>query len=60
MNWQGWQDSDLRMHESKSCALPLGYTPIKFATKFAMSIHIFSVAVIRYVGVHWLGRFASG
>ena len=34
MNWQGWQDSDLRMHESKSCALPLGYTPIGFATIF--------------------------
>ena len=27
-NWLGWQDSNLRMLESKSSALPLGYTPI--------------------------------
>ena len=26
--WQGWQDSNLRMRESKSRALPLGYIPI--------------------------------
>ncbi len=25
--WQGWQDLNLRMPESKSGALPLGYTP---------------------------------
>ena len=25
--WQGWQDLNLRMTESKSVALPLGYTP---------------------------------
>ena len=25
--WQGWQDLNLRMLESKSSALPLGYTP---------------------------------
>ena len=25
--WLGWQDSNLRMIESKSIALPLGYTP---------------------------------
>ena len=25
--WLGWQDLNLRMHESKSCALPLGDTP---------------------------------
>ena len=25
--WLGWQDSNLRMTESKSVALPLGYTP---------------------------------
>ena len=28
--WQGWQDLNLRMTESKSVALPLGDTPIKF------------------------------
>ena len=27
--WQGWQDLNLRMTESKSVALPLGDTPIK-------------------------------
>ena len=26
--WLGWLDSDQRMTESKSVALPLGYTPI--------------------------------
>ena len=26
--WLGWQDSNLRVRESKSLALPLGYTPI--------------------------------
>ena len=25
--WQGWQDLNLRILESKSSALPLGYTP---------------------------------
>ena len=25
--WLGWQDLNLRMTESKSVALPLGYTP---------------------------------
>ena len=25
--WLGWQGSNLRMRESKSRALPLGYTP---------------------------------
>ena len=28
MFWQGWQDLNLRMLESKSSALPLGDTPI--------------------------------
>ena len=27
-NWQGWQDLNLRMSESKSDALPLGDTPV--------------------------------
>ena len=27
--WQGWQDLNLRMTESKSVALPLGYIPKK-------------------------------
>ena len=27
--WQGWLDTNQRMRESKSLALPLGYTPIK-------------------------------
>ena len=29
--WQGWQDLNLRMRESKSRALPLGDTPIRFS-----------------------------
>ncbi len=28
--WLGWPDSDRRMRESKSRALPLGYTPIYY------------------------------
>jgi hypothetical protein len=28
-NWLGWKDSNLRVPESESSALPLGYTPIK-------------------------------
>ena len=27
--WQGWLDLNQRMRESKSLALPLGYTPIR-------------------------------
>ena len=30
--WLGWQDSNLRMAESKSAALPLGYTPSGIVT----------------------------
>ena len=26
--WQGWLDSNQRMRESKSLALPLGYAPM--------------------------------
>ena len=29
MLWLGWLDSNQRMRESKSRALPLGYTPLK-------------------------------
>jgi hypothetical protein len=29
MPWQGWLDSNQRVRESKSLALPLGYTPIE-------------------------------
>jgi hypothetical protein len=32
--WLGWQDLNLRMTESKSVALPLGYSPMK-STAFA-------------------------
>ena len=28
--WLGWQDLNLRMQESKSCALPLGDTPMGY------------------------------
>ena len=35
--WQGWQDSNLRMLESKSSALPLGYTPIKKAFRLLVA-----------------------
>ena len=28
VKWLGWLDSDQRMTESKSVALPLGYTPV--------------------------------
>ena len=31
--WLGWQDSNLRMTESKSVALPLGYTPLSGTAK---------------------------
>ena len=33
MNWQGRLDSNQRMRESKSLALPLGYTPVSAAKK---------------------------
>ena len=32
--WLGWPDSDRRVRESKSRALPLGYTPITTATLY--------------------------
>ena len=35
--WLGWQDLNLRMPESKSGALPLGYTPI-FGFSFNLCI----------------------
>ena len=28
-HWQGWLDSNQRMRESKSLALPLGDTPVR-------------------------------
>ena len=31
--WQGWQESDLRIKESKSFALPLGHTPVSFFSR---------------------------
>ena len=31
--WQGWQDSNLRIQESKSCALPLGDIPVRVSAK---------------------------
>ena len=31
--WLGWLDSNQRMRESKSRALPLGYTPMKKSGK---------------------------
>ena len=34
-SWQGWLDSNQRVRESKSLALPLGYTPISQETKKA-------------------------
>lgn len=41
--WLGWLDSDQRMTESKSVALPLGYTPkyrqyIKNAKHFCFAL----------------------
>ena len=30
LTWLGWLGSDQRMIESKSIALPLGYTPMKW------------------------------
>ena len=32
--WLGWPDSDRRVRESKSRALPLGYTPITTVTLY--------------------------
>ncbi len=40
--WLGWQDSNLRMPESKSGALPLGYIPI---TPTEAIIHIIQLFV---------------
>ena len=38
--WLGWQDLNLRMHESKSCALPLGDTPsLKFSQQTYKKSH---------------------
>ena len=31
--WQGWLDSNQRVRESKSLALPLGYTPVYSSEK---------------------------
>ena len=33
--WQGWLDSNQRMRESKSLALPLGYTPVSAKRKIS-------------------------
>ena len=33
--WLGWQGSNLRMRESKSRALPLGYTPTQVSISAA-------------------------
>ena len=35
-SWQGWQDLNLRMTESKSVALPLGYIPKKMGWKIGI------------------------
>lgn len=35
-NWMGWQDSNLRMTESKSVVLPLDDTPIEKLSRKAM------------------------
>ncbi len=43
----GWLDSNQRMAESKSAALPLGYTPMVFA--FGENRDI--------VSLHWCHRF---
>ena len=43
MNWQGRLDSNQRMRESKSLALPLGYTPV---WKSRRGIGIFSQSLI--------------
>ena len=32
-SWQGWLDSNQRVRESKSLALPLGYTPVYSSEK---------------------------
>ena len=34
MRWLGWLDSNQRVRESKSLALPLGYTPMQKEEKF--------------------------
>ena len=40
--WLGWLDSNQRMRESKSRALPLGYTPMSGKGKEEKGIGIFS------------------
>ena len=36
--WLGWNDSDVRVRESKSLALPLGYTPIITPALFGVTV----------------------
>ncbi len=45
--WQGWQDLNLRMHESKSCALPLGYTPSSQTALLLIFVHARKVSPFR-------------
>ena len=51
--WLGWPDSDRRMQESKSCALPLGDIPLNFALLFYHTCRTLSSAdeiLFLYVG----------
>lgn len=36
--WLGWNDSDVRVRESKSLALPLGDTPIITPALFGVTV----------------------
>ncbi len=45
MLWLGWLDSDQRMTESKSVALPLGYTP-KYSIDYIKNAKHFCFALV--------------
>ncbi len=61
MNWQGWQDLNLRMQESKSCALPLGDTPKNlrhFCDEFTYPFCRFD-KICRHSLIGWGGRIRT-
>ena len=52
--WQGWLDSNQRVRESKSLALPLGYTPISVRDKRTGKGRSRSSRPLRLIGLGWV------
>ena len=50
--WQGWQDSNLRMSQSKCDALPLGYTPVYMQKSFMPDKYVHIVFDVRRVSMN--------